>query len=71
MSGSIYLNPDNDTAYALWGDFDDRYRSLGQAAGPCGYPLSSVTGDDALRSVLFQNGSMQWTAETGLRVNCG
>ena len=71
VSGSIYLNPDNMTPYALWGDFDARYRSLGQAGGTCGYPLSTVTGDDALKTVLFENGSMQWTAETGLQVNCG
>ncbi|HJR46479.1 MAG TPA: SpoIID/LytB domain-containing protein [Actinomycetota bacterium] len=70
QSGSIYLNPTNHTAFALWGDFDARYRALGQAAGVCGYPVSSVTGDDGVRQVLFQNGSMHWTAATGLEVDC-
>jgi hypothetical protein len=71
VSGSIYLNPTAGAAYALWGDFDSRYRALGQAAGTCGYPISSVTGDEGIRQALFENGSMQWTAATGLEVNCG
>lgn len=69
-SGTLYLNPGSRTVFALWGDFDRRYRSIGEASSPCGYPTSSVSGDQAAKQVEFQNGSMTWSVATGLEVNC-
>ena len=69
-SGSLYLNPNNNSVYALWGEFDRRYRSMGEATSNCGYPLSSVTGNDGVKQVAFQNGTMSWTPVAGLEVNC-
>jgi len=69
-TGTMYLNPTQAKVFALWGAFDRRYRRMGEATSPCGYPTSSVSGDAAARQVSFQNGSMTWSLATGLEVDC-
>jgi hypothetical protein len=69
-SGTLYLNPASRDVFALWGEFDQRYRKMGEATSPCGYPTSSVTGDDVTKQVSFQKGTMTWSAATGLEVDC-
>lgn len=70
VSGSLYLNPHDRKVYGLWGEFESRYRSMGEATSSCGYPVSSVTGNDGVKQVTFQNGTMSWTAVAGLEVDC-
>ncbi len=69
-SGTLYLNPEARAVYALWGDFDRRYRNIGEATSACGYPTSSVSGDQTAKQVSFQNGSMRWSLASGLEVDC-
>lgn len=70
VAGSLYLNPHDRNVYALWAEFDSRYRKMGEATSKCGYPLSSVTGNDGVKRATFQNGTMSWTAAAGFEVNC-
>lgn len=69
-NGTLYLNPDRGEVFALWGALDSRYRKMGEATSECGYPTSSVSGDDVTQRVTFQHGSMEATA-AGVTVDCG
>jgi uncharacterized protein with LGFP repeats len=70
QNGTLYLNPNSDEVFALWGPLDDRYRKIGEATSSCGYPTSSVSDDTVTQRVTFQHGSMEATA-TGVTVDCG
>ena len=70
-TGTAYLRGGESAAYALWGQVDERYRELGEAASACGYPKADLTSEgDGLRAV-FQNGVMTWRPSSGVKVECG
>ena len=68
--GALYLNPREDRVYGLWGGIADRYRSMGEAAGRCGYPTSHVRPMDGHARALFENGAIKLFPDTGIEVHC-
>lgn len=69
--GSLYQSPGRKTVFALWGAIDERYRALGGGGSKCGYPTASMVADRAGAAAAFQHGSIAWTRDRGVRVNCG
>jgi LGFP repeat len=70
-AGTIYVSPNAERAYALWGRIDRRYRSLGLASSVCGYPKSSVFTGAAGSSAKFENGTITFSDSSGLEIDCG
>ena len=69
-NGTLYKAPDSSDVFALYGAIDEKYRSMGAAKSRCGYPTSSVVVDGAGSAASFENGSIVWTENDGVRVHC-
>lgn len=69
--GTIYLPPRSETAFALWGDIDEKYRAIGAGTSKCGHPTSSMVVDSAGSAATFQHGSIVSSRTGGTRVHCG
>jgi SpoIID/LytB domain protein len=67
--GTLYLNPELDSIFALWGGIDARYRRVGEASSACGYPTSGMEAVDSGRQVTFEGGTITATA-SGVEVAC-
>jgi uncharacterized protein with LGFP repeats len=67
--GTLYLNPELDSIFALWGGIDTRYRRVGEASSACGYPTSGMEAVDSGRQVTFEGGTITATA-SGVEVGC-
>lgn len=69
--GTLYKAPKSTEVFALWGAVDERYRAMGGGGSKCGHPTGSMVADRAGSAAAFQHGSIVWTREGGVRVNCG
>ncbi|MDQ3963436.1 MAG: SpoIID/LytB domain-containing protein [Actinomycetota bacterium] len=70
VTGTLYQPPKMTAVYALWGPIDERYRALGMGTSRCGFPRSSMVADSAGAAAVFQNGSITYSDEVGVRVHC-
>ncbi|HEV3473260.1 MAG TPA: hypothetical protein VG408_08670, partial [Actinomycetota bacterium] len=70
VNGTLYQRPKATTVYALWGPIDERYRALGMGTSRCGFPTSSMVSDRAGAAAAFENGSITYSAEVGVKVHC-
>jgi SpoIID/LytB domain protein len=70
LNGTLYRSPKPGTIFALWGAIDARYRKLGEATSPCGYPTSSLTESKGAQKVTFQHGIIEVAADGNLTVSC-
>lgn len=68
--GTLYRPPGSDDVFALWGQIDERYRSIGALRSKCGAPTSSMVIDGAGAAAAFENGSIVWTRARGVKVHC-
>jgi SpoIID/LytB domain protein len=68
--GTLYLNPKNDKVFALWGRVATRYRKIGEAGGPCGYPTDKLVTSTNSATGTFEKGVITWTKATGVEVAC-
>lgn len=64
--GTAYWRAESG-AHVVWGRIGNRYRELGAAKSPLGFPTTSemITPDGIGRYVNFQRGSIYWTPERG------
>ena len=69
--GTLYLPGRTTGVFALWGAVDERYRKIGEAASPCGYPTSDAVASEDTLKANFQNGVIAWRSSGGVEVNCG
>jgi uncharacterized protein with LGFP repeats len=56
--------------FALWGRIANRYRNMGEASGPCGYPIADMILEGDTATAAFQNGTMTWTTGSPVGVTC-
>jgi SpoIID/LytB domain protein len=69
--GTLYLNPESGRVHALWGRVVTRYRKIGEASSPCGYPTDELMTSANAATGKFENGVITWTEATGVEVACG
>jgi TIR domain/LGFP repeat len=66
-NASIYWHP-KIGVYAVYGFIRDKWISMGREIGPCGYPISDEHADGSFRRSDFQNGYINWSQKTGVKV---
>lgn len=69
--GTLYRPPKSAAVFGLWGPIDKRYRKLGAGSSQCGHPTASMVMDGAGAAATFKKGSITWTNDGGVKVNCG
>lgn len=69
-SGTAYRRKGAPVAHYLWGKVDSRYRKIGEAAGPCGYPVADAVEEGDAVTGSFENGSITWLPGVGVEVEC-
>lgn len=70
VKGTLYQVPGSTSVYALWGAIDERYRALGMGTSRCGFPTSSMVVDHSGAAAAFENGSITYSDEVGVKVHC-
>ncbi|MEA2434641.1 MAG: hypothetical protein QOG54_2098 [Actinomycetota bacterium] len=70
QNGTFYRNPKLATIFGLWGAIDARYRKIGEATSPCGYPTSSLTQNESGQSASFERGTIEVAPDGNLTVTC-
>ncbi|HVF54388.1 MAG TPA: SpoIID/LytB domain-containing protein [Actinomycetota bacterium] len=70
QQGAIYKSPAPARIVALWGEIAARYVELGEAAGPCGYPLESMDPASERVEAIFEKGTISWSESGGTEVRC-
>ena len=68
--GTLYRRLSGGRVIALWGAIDERYRAMGGPSSNCGFPTSSMVRDRSGAAASFENGSIVWTEDGGVKVNC-
>lgn len=68
--GTLYRPGGRSDVFTLWGEVDERYRKMGEASSPCGYPTGDLSEDDGGLKASFENGVMTWRPATGVEVDC-
>jgi|GEM_PF-2809828 len=65
--GWVYYNPNNQNAFAIWGDIMKKWATQGYETGWLGFPASdhSNTPNRTGAFVHFDNGSIYWSPNTG------
>lgn len=71
QNGSLYLNPRLDRVLGLWGRVAARYRKIGEASSPCGYPTDRFVSTADSATGTFEDGVITWTKAAGVKVACG
>lgn len=69
-SGTLYRPPERRKAFALWGDIDVRYRSMGEARSRCGYPTGDMSAADGIATAAFENGLITRNSSGEIDVSC-
>lgn len=69
--GTLYQPPGQKSVYALWGDIDERYRKMGMGTSKCGFPTGSMASDGSGAAAPFEEGSITFSEDAGVRVHCG
>ena len=69
QGGRLYLNPQADAVFAVWGAIAKRYRELGEAKSPCGYPTADVVKTDAGSKLDLQKGTITYV-DGAVKVAC-
>jgi SpoIID/LytB domain protein len=59
--GRLYFNPHEKAVFAMYGPLVRRYKKIGEASSPCGYPTSDVKKTDKGVKVRLENGTMSYT----------
>lgn len=71
VKGRIYGPPNDTNVYALWGRISNRYRNMGEATSPCGYPTSDVKKVDGGQRAAFRHGTITYSRTDGFTIDCG
>ena len=56
--GTLYQRKTGAPVYALWGKIDAKYRSMGMASSPCGYPTADLKVSSSGQTAVFEHGTM-------------
>jgi uncharacterized protein with LGFP repeats len=67
--GRLYMDPHSKKVYAVWGAIAAKYRKIGEAKSPCGYPTGDLHEVDGHLELPLKGGQIKY-ADGVVRVLC-
>jgi SpoIID/LytB domain protein len=67
--GRLYLDPRSDKVFAVWGAVAAKYRKIGEAKSPCGYPTDDLHEVDGHLELALKGGQIKFV-DGAVKVLC-